>query len=98
VQGQSRRSNGHPRVASDPYLEITVFVDENVGGLEVTVDNACRVDILETAENLVEEVLDKLLLEWPRGEQTVEVGTKELGHKVDVLERGDEDVAEGDNL
>ena len=35
-----------------------------------------------TYENLVEKILDELLLERSRGQETVEVGAKELGHKV----------------
>ena len=30
-------------------LEIAVLVDENVAGLEIAVDDACRVDIFQTA-------------------------------------------------
>jgi hypothetical protein len=37
-------------------LEIAVFVDQNVAGLEITVDDAGRVDILEAAlENKVSQ-------------------------------------------
>jgi hypothetical protein len=32
--------------------------------------------------DLVEEVLDKLLLQWSRGEESVQVGAEELGHEV----------------
>ena len=37
-----------------------------------------------THKNLVQEVLNKLLLERARGKQSVEVGSKELGDKVAV--------------
>lgn len=57
-----------------------------------------RVDVLEATQDLVEEVLDELLLERPRGEEAMEVGAEELGDEVDVLEGGDEDIAEGDDL
>ena len=33
-------------------------------------------------ENLVEEILNELLLEWPRRQQSVKVGTQQLGDEV----------------
>jgi hypothetical protein len=56
------------------------------------------VHILETTEDLVEEVLDELLLKRSRGKQSVEISTEKLGDEVNVLKRRDEDVAEGDDL
>lgn len=49
-----RDVTGHLRVLDSSKtkvanLEITVFVDENVGRLEVTVDDTGRVDVFETA-------------------------------------------------
>lgn len=44
-------------------LQIAVLVDKDVRRLEIAVHYAGRVDVLETAEDLVEEVLDELLLE-----------------------------------
>jgi hypothetical protein len=86
---------GETKVAD---LEVAVLVDENVGGFKVAVDDAGRVNVLEAAENLVQEVLDELLLQWPRGEEAVEVSAEELGDKVDVLEGRDEDVGKGDDV
>lgn len=67
-----------------------------------------------TYQDLVQEVLDKLLLERSRGEQSVEISSQKFGDKVAVVlsdgddtaggqtlhvfQRGDEDVAEGDDL
>lgn len=79
-------------------FEITVLIDENVGRLEVTMNDAGGVDILETAKNLVEEILDELLLQGPGGEKTMKVGAKELRDKVDVLQRGYEDVVKTDDI
>lgn len=42
--------------------------------------------------------MDELLLKGPRGEETVEVGSEEFGDKVDVLQGGDEDVGERDDV
>lgn len=52
----------------------------------------------ETHKNLVKEVLDELLLEGSTRQETMQVGTEELGDKVDVLERGNEDVGERDDV
>lgn len=45
-----------------------------------------RVDVLETTEDLVQKVLDELLLERPAREQSVQIGTQELGDKVAAWE------------
>lgn len=57
-------------------------------------DNAGAVYVFETAQNLVEKVLYELLLERARLEEAVEICAEQLGDEVDVLEGGDEDVAE----
>ena len=81
-------------------FQIAVLVDEDVAGLEVTVDNTGRVDVFQatlcesarvlrvqraacaTYEDLVKEVLDKLLLERPGGEQAVQICAEQLGDEV----------------
>lgn len=45
-------------------------------------DHAGRVDVLETTENLVQEVLDELLLQRPGRQESVQVGTEQLGDEV----------------
>ena len=47
------------------HLEIAVGVEQQVGRLEVSVDHICRVESLERAEGLVDEVL----LERDNGEE-----------------------------
>ena len=76
---------------SATHLQITVLVDQNVGWLEITVDDTSRVDILKTTEDLVKEVLDELLLQRARSQETVKVGTKELGDKVASVSAEDND-------
>jgi hypothetical protein len=79
-------------------LQITVLVHEDVAGLQVAVDDTSGVNIFQstlstlvghsaccifaTYQNLVKEVLDELLLQRPGGEQTVEIGSEELGDEV----------------
>jgi hypothetical protein len=41
-----------------------------------------RNQVFVTDQNLVEEVLDKLLLQRPRGEQAVEIGSEQFRHEV----------------
>ena len=70
---------GHLRVL-DPSqaeiadLQIAVLVHEDVAGLEVSVHDAGGVHVFQSAQDLVEEVLDELLLERPGGEETVQIG------------------------
>ena len=79
-------------------------------------DDTGGVDILQSTENLVEEILYELLLKRSGGKETVEISAEELGDEVaemplvairgkmwcwwhiHILERGDEDVGEGDDL
>lgn len=84
-------------------LQIAVFIDENVAGLEVSVDHTSGVNIFQatlssrqwlcaifqisaklTYQNLVKEVLNKLLLEGPRSQKTVEISSQELGDEIAV--------------
>ena len=44
-----------PKVA---YLELAVRIHEQVARLEVAVQHVCRVDVLQTAERLVDEGLE----------------------------------------
>lgn len=49
------KAPGQPKVAD---LEFAVGVDEQVAGLEITVQDVCRVDVLEAAQDLVDEGLE----------------------------------------
>ena len=83
-------------------LQVAVLIYENIAGLEISVDDTCRMDIFQatlryelalphflllrgrTHQDLVQEVLDKLLLERSRSQETVQIGAKELGDEVAV--------------
>lgn len=55
-------------------------------------------NVLEATEDLIQEVLDELLLEWSACQQSVQVGTEKLRDKVDILEGRNEDVRKRDDV
>ena len=55
VVGLVAEATGKTKVAN---LQLTVGVDEQVAGLEIAVQDVGRVDVLETAEDLVDEGLE----------------------------------------
>ena len=63
-------------------LQVAVLVDEDVGWLEIAMDDTGGVDILQSTENLVQEVLYELLLKRSGGKETVEISAEELGDEV----------------
>ena len=48
-------------------LELAVGIDQQVTGLKITVKHVCRVDVLEAAENLVDEGLEVSVGKWLAG-------------------------------
>jgi hypothetical protein len=54
-------ANVCPRQSKVTNLQITVAVDEQISGLQVTKNDAARVDVLETAKNLVQKELYMLI-------------------------------------
>lgn len=84
-------------------LQIAILIDENVAGLEVSVDHTSGVNIFQatlssrqwpyannrispksTYQNLVKEILNKLLLEGSRSQKAVEISSEELGDEIAV--------------
>ncbi|KAM0859882.1 hypothetical protein ACQ4PT_046899 [Festuca glaucescens] len=91
------------RQAEVADLEVAVGVEEQVAGLEVPVDHVRRVDVLEPAQQLVQEVLTVLLGEFlVRADDVVEVRVHELQRDVHVVEglrdRRRDHVPEGDDV
>ena len=52
---------GHPGQAKVTDLEITGCVQQEVAGLEISVKNVSRVDVLQSSQYLVEEVADVII-------------------------------------
>ena len=46
----------------------------------------CHAERTIAYQDLVQEVLDELLLQWPRSEQTVKIGTKKFCNKISKSE------------
>ena len=67
------------------HLQVTGGVDEQVGGLQVTVQHVGRVDVLQSTQDLVEEVANVVVAQLLRLQQLVKVR----------LHQGLHDVAEG---
>lgn len=55
------------------HLEITGGVEQEVGGLQVAVQDVGRVDVLEASKDLVEEVADVVVAQVLSLEQLVQV-------------------------
>ena len=94
---------GHLRIldtreAEIADLEVAVLVDQDVAGLEVAVDDARGVHVLETTQDLIQKVLHELLLERPRLQQPVQIRPLQLGDEVDVLQRRQEDILQSDQV
>ena len=60
-------------------------IEEDVGGLEVAVQNISRVEVLETLHDLVDDVLFVDVLEDARSDHRVHVDLHCFEHEVDVL-------------
>lgn len=67
------------------YLEITVSVQQKIAGFQVSMKHISRVDILESAQDLVEEVAHVLVADRLRFQQLVQVRFHEALHDVHVL-------------
>ena len=61
---------GQPEVAD---LEVAVGVQEDVGGLQVPVEDVGRVNVFQSPENLIEEIANVVRGEFLRSEQLMEI-------------------------
>ena len=92
----------HPGEAKVANLEIASRVQQQVTGLQVTVEDIGRVNVLEAPENLVEKVANMVITESLGLEQLVEVCLHQALDNVDITETVDvdwtEDVADVDDI
>eukprot|EP00968_Pinguiococcus_pyrenoidosus_P005296 scaffold340_cov256-Pinguiococcus_pyrenoidosus.AAC.20 len=73
-----------PKVADD---QVAVGVHEDVGRLEVPMENAGGVDVLDAPQELIQEVLVVLVGErLLRTQHPMQIRLHEVGHQVDVRE------------
>ena len=79
-------------------LEITGGVQQQVARLQISVENIGGVDVLETTEDLVEEVADVVVTQPLRLQQLVEVSLHQTLDDVDVSQQvhgdGSQDVSD----
>lgn len=70
------------------YLEVTRSVDEQVWGLEVTVQHISGVNVLEAAQDLIQEVADMVIAQPLALQQLVQVCLHQSLHDVAEGRRG----------
>ena len=76
-------ASGESEVA---HFEVAVFVQEQVGGLQVAVDDVGRVDVQTAAQKLVHEVLDVVIRQiLPRIDHSVHIRLHQVRYNVDVF-------------
>lgn len=75
------------------HLQITIFVDENIWGFQITMNDVGSVqelwmmsmgvgNNLEAFEDLVHKILHVLFLQFAWGNQTLQIGTHQFCHKI----------------
>lgn len=69
-------------------LEVTRSVDEQIGGLEVTVQHVGGVNVLEASQDLVEEIADVVIAQPLALQQLVQVCLHQSLHNVAERTRG----------
>lgn len=71
------------QVTVDHTGGMNVFQSTLKSGESVSSSSQCRARVCyKTDQNLVQEVLNELLLQWTGGQETVEVSSEKLGDKV----------------
>lgn len=70
---------------ANTHLQVTVLIDQDVARLQIPMNHASRVNILQTSQDLVQKVLDELFFERSGSKETVQVGSEEFGDEVAIL-------------
>ena len=89
---------GNPGETKITNLEITGGVQQQVAGLEISVQHICRVNVLQTPQYLVEKVADVIIAKTLGLQQFVQVGLHQTLDDVNILHRvlagGSQDVSD----
>ena len=73
--GVSRAATGAGRRGTGSHLEVTRGVEQQVAGLQVPVQHVGRVDVLETTQDLIQEVADVVVAQLLKSRQQSSVMT-----------------------
>ena len=88
----------HPGEAEITNLEITGRVEQQIAGLQISVEDVGRVDVLEAPQYLVEKVADVIIAQTLGLQQFVQVGLHQTLDDVNILHRvlagGSQDVSD----
>lgn len=85
-------------------FQIAVFIEKEVGRLQISVDDQGRMHIQNSPQDLVNKVLDVFIREFlPRIHNSVHVGLHQVADDVDVFKAspsfvGLDDIKKGDNI
>mmetsp|Transcript_9016 Transcript_9016/g.26936 ORF Transcript_9016/g.26936 Transcript_9016/m.26936 type:complete len:104 (-) Transcript_9016:581-892(-) len=70
----------------EPLTQVAVGVQQQIGRLQIPVDNVCAVDILQSPEDLIQEVLMMLLRQSLRRiDDLIQVGFHEVTDDVHLV-------------
>ena len=76
---------GHPGQTKITNLEITGGVQQQVAGLQISVEDVGGVNVLEAAQYLIEKIADVIIAQPLGLQQLVEVGLHQTLDDVDIL-------------
>jgi hypothetical protein len=85
VRGHHECGSGSPCESKVEYFECAVGLDDDVAWLEVAVDDACGVEVLDPAEHLVQQVRHPLVVEVHVNDLP-QIRIHQLHHQIHVLE------------
>lgn len=66
-----------------------MLVEQNIAGLEVSVDHISAMHVQHSSQELVHKILNMFLSEWLLGiDHSMKVGLHEIGNDVDIVVAG----------
>lgn len=57
-----------------------------------------KYDVVETHQDLIQEILNKLLFQWSAGQQAVEIRSQQFGDEINIFERRNKNIGECDDI